>query len=378
MVLIDTLAPWALMLGLLWVQRRLESWLSQHIFKVGWLVTKDLRTTTLVYYLFFLPGVVLHELTLWLSAGILNVRAERAIAWPESQSMAELKLNFVRVSGRASPLKLAIIHTMPLIVSVGIIYFVTNGVLDVSGFIAMMQGGAVPFDVALSRLFSTPDFFIWVYLIFVIGFTMWPDVKMLKGWRIVGLVAVGVVVVLYALGIGDTVLANGLAVPLTQGLNILSAAVGVLIVIHLVLTGVLGTIEALIERVTGDSATFQNGKLVAITRADRLKQEAEQRAKQEKQRKQEADRARAGLSAAPSIYRLQLPIPGGPGKESVMLDGVLVTKDNRALSEPAAPAPGRSGPAIISGTAVARSPEEPPPQTPQAPRSDDAAEAEPE
>jgi len=347
------------MIALLWVQRRLEAWLSQHLFKVGWLVTKDLRSTTLIYYLIFLPGVVLHELTLWLTAGILNVRADRAFAWPEPQSMAELKLNFVRISGRASPLKLAVIHTMPLIVGVGIIYYIANAVLNVTGFISLMEDGTVSFDAALARLVNTPDFFLWLYLIFVIGFTMWPDVKMLKGWRIVGLIALGIVIFLYALGIGDTVLTNGLALPLNQGLNILSAAIGVLIVIQLLLTGLLGVIEAAIERITGDSATFQNGKLVAISRAERLKQEAEQRAKLEKQRKQEAERARASSSGVPSIYKLPLPIPGGPGKETLMMDGALVSKDNRALGEPDPPAAGRLGPTIISGTAVTRTPETP-------------------
>jgi hypothetical protein len=360
MVLIDTLAPALIVLALLWVQRRLESWLSQHLFKVGWLITKDLRTTTLLYYLFFLPGVILHELTLWLTAGILNVRAERAIAWPEAQAAAELKLNFVRVSQRASALKLALIHTMPSIVGIILIYAIANGVLNISGFITLMQGGSITFDAALSRLLSTPDFFLWVYLIFVIGFTMWPDVKMLKGWRIIGLAALGVLAFLYILGIGDTVLANGLAIPLAQGLNILSAVLTVLIAIQLTLTGVLGILEAAIERITGDSATFRNGKLEAIRRADRLKREAEERARLAKQRQQQIQKARADQAGPPSIYRLPLPVPDGPGKETVLVDDVLVTKDNRTLSAPAAQ--GRAGPAIITGTAVVQKANEPPPQ----------------
>jgi hypothetical protein len=64
--------------------------MHQHIFKVGWLVTKKLRTTTTLYYTIFLPGVFLHEIVLWFIAGILNVRAERAIAWPEQQAIGEL------------------------------------------------------------------------------------------------------------------------------------------------------------------------------------------------------------------------------------------------------------------------------------------------
>ncbi len=78
--------------------RRLERWLHQHIFKVGWLLTKNLQTTTILYYTFFLPGVVLHEFIYWLFAGFINVRAERAIAWPEAQAIAELRLNFIRLA----------------------------------------------------------------------------------------------------------------------------------------------------------------------------------------------------------------------------------------------------------------------------------------
>ena len=85
--------------------RRLERWLHQHMFKVGWLLTKNLQTTTILYYTFFLPGVVLHEFIYWLVAGILNVRAERAIAWPEAQAIAELKLNFIKLARNTSRIK---------------------------------------------------------------------------------------------------------------------------------------------------------------------------------------------------------------------------------------------------------------------------------
>lgn len=370
MVLLNTLAPIALVLALLWVQRRMEDWLQQHIFKVGWLVTKDLRTTTLVYYLIFLPGVVLHEVTLWLTAGLLNVRADRAIAWPEAQSAAELKLTFVKVAKNAPALKLAVIHTAPLAVGVGFIYVIANNILNVDSFIALVQSGALPLDFAIGQLIGAPDFFLWLYLIFTLGSTMWPDVKMLKGWRIVIIIAIIVVAALYLLGIGDAVLANGLAAPLARAINILSLAVGVVIAIHGFFTAVLGLIEAGIERVTGDSATFQNGKLVAITRAERLKQEAEARTKLEKQRQQQTERAasRGVLAGPPSIYRLPLPIPGGPGKETTLLDGVLVAKDNTPLPDDA-----RAGVGIITGTVVTK-----PTLLAGQPPPADAAEARPE
>lgn len=354
MILFETLAPVVIVLALLWTQRKLETWLQQHLFKVGWLVTKDLLTTTRIYYLLFLPGVLLHEIVLWLTAGILNVRADRAIAWPEAQQAAELRINFVKVAKNASAFKLAIIHTAPLAVGVGLIYLIANNVLNVDEFLTLLGSGAVPFDFALGRLLATPDLFLWMYVIFTLGTTMWPDVKMLKGWRIVVIVAGAIVLALYALGIGDAVLLNGLARPVSRALNILSFAVGVVIAIHLFITALLGTIEALIERITGDSATFQNGKLVAMRRDERLKLEAEQRAKLEKKRQQEAERAasRAALSGPPSIYKLPLPIPDAPGKETALIDGALVSK--APPGQPALLDDARAGAGVITGKAVTR------------------------
>ena len=69
--------------------RQIERWLHQHIFKVGWLLTNNFQTTTVLYYILFLPGILLHECSLWLAAGILNVRAERAIEFPAEQEIGE-------------------------------------------------------------------------------------------------------------------------------------------------------------------------------------------------------------------------------------------------------------------------------------------------
>src|SRR5215475_7197184 len=79
------LTPWITVALLFYGLRRLEVWLHQHIFKVGWLVTNKYQTTTILYYAFFLPGILLNQLTIWTIAGFLNVRAAHSIAWPEKQ-----------------------------------------------------------------------------------------------------------------------------------------------------------------------------------------------------------------------------------------------------------------------------------------------------
>ncbi|MEO8397943.1 MAG: hypothetical protein ABI700_33425, partial [Chloroflexota bacterium] len=173
--------PWLVVGVLLYAMRRLERWQHQHIFKVGWLLTKNLQTTTIFYYTFFLPGVFLHEFVYWMAAGILNVRAERAIAWPEAQAIAELNLNFIKLNRNTSRIKVAIISIMPLISGLALIWLITNNVLNLNLVIAVLNGGKLEdFGSALTLLLSTPDVWIWVYLVFAIANTMFPNMEALR------------------------------------------------------------------------------------------------------------------------------------------------------------------------------------------------------
>lgn len=346
--------PWLLVIGLLVAMRRLEGWLHQHIFKVGWLLTKNLHTTTILFYTFFLPGVFFHEFVLWLVAGVLNVRAERAIAWPEAQAIAELRLNFIRLARNTPPFKLAVINAAPLIAGMAVIAFVLTQVLDISGIEILLQSGSLDdVNIAISRLIATPDFYLWFYFIFTVANTMMPDFDKLKGWRPV-MIALGVGIgALFLLGVGDELLVQAWAGPVSTALTLLSATFAGIIAINLVMTGVLGAIESLIERVTGDSATFQNGKLNAMRREDILKMREQQRLKQQKQLETAKAQPKAA-GGAPSIYKLPLPIPGAPGKDAP-----------EALPRPAAPAApldDRAGPAIITGTATPKPAPAPVPQ----------------
>ena len=345
--------------------RRLERSLHQHIFKVGWLFTKNLQTTTILYYLIFLPGVVVHEFILWLVAGILDVRAERAIAWPESQAVAELRLTFVKLTKNAGALKTAIISVSPLVFGVLFIGFVANNILNVTGFVEALGDDALDnLGTALGVLTSTPDFWLWVYLVFAVGNTMWPDVKALRGWKPIVTGIVIAVIVLYLAGLGDAIIGQGLMIPVYQGLNILSGTLAVLIAIDLFFTAVLGAIESIIERITGDSATFQNGKLVAMRREELLRMRQQQREREAKQ----AEAARAKRAAGPpSIYNFPFPIPGAPGKES---EPIIVTKE-APVTLPSGDT-GRAGPALITGTAV---PKTEPPSPPKPKDEDEKPEA---
>ncbi len=329
--LIDLLGPFLVVGVLLYILGQMRRWLYQHIFKVGWLLTKNLRSTTALFYTIFLPGVVVFEFFYWLAAGIFDVRAERSLGWPESQQVAELRLNFVKVAKNIGRLRLAAITLMPFVACVLIIWWVAQSQLGIEAFAgALRERGVRALGPALGQLFSTPDFFLWVYLLFTIGNTMMPRWEDLRGVRVL-LIAVGVlVVILFALGVGDEVLIETFLVPIGTAVNLVSSVFLVIIGVNVLVTAALGTIESIIERVTGDSATFQNGKLVAITRAELIEQRrkaAEQAAKQQKAAREKKPTIPAG---PPSIYRLPLPTPGAPGRDvQPAAENVTIRRDEQ-------------------------------------------------
>ncbi|MDX2140511.1 MAG: hypothetical protein SF123_20680 [Chloroflexota bacterium] len=333
------IAPLLVFLILLYPLAGMRRWLQQHVFKVGWLLTKNLQTTTILFYTLFLPGVILYEVVYWLAAGILNVRAERALQWPEGTAIAELRLSFVKLAKNTGGLRLALIAIAPFFVSGLTIYAVANNVLNVDEAAAILQAqGIRGLGDAIGRIFSAPDIFLWIYLLFAIGNTMMPRWSDLKGARILLIIAGVLAGGLVIFGVLDDAIANGLLDPFNRVLNLLSTVFAVVIGVNLAVTAVLGTIEAAFERVTGDSATFQNGKLVAVTRAERL--EAERKAQEQAAKVRQTARAKTAIATGPpSIYRLPLPTPPAPGRD--VAEQVTVRRDEERVlgAGSAAPAP---------------------------------------
>jgi hypothetical protein len=331
---------------LLFVLRQLERWLHQHIFKVGWLITKSFQTTTIFYYTFFLPGVFLHEVSYWLAAGMLNVHAKGSIRWPEPQEIAELDLSFVEISKNITPVKLALITLAPIIAGLISVWFIANNILNFNIFFNTLSTGELS-DVATAfqSLASAPDFWLWIYFLFTISNTMIPKMNNLRGLRMV-FIAIGVVIVfLFVIGVGNQVILGTLAEPIAQGLGVLTGTFVIIILINLFFVVVLGTIEAVIERITGDSATFRRGKLVAMTRQELIELRQRQN-RREARALQSRNEARQGKSL--SIYSRELSVPGGPGTEPVTQSSTVIVE---TPEQPALPRrDDRAGPELITGS----------------------------
>jgi len=284
-------------------------------------------------------------------AGLLDIRAERSFEWPQQQDIGELKLNFIRIQPKAPTFAVALINTVPVIVGLLLVSWIANNNLALPTFIATLSSGILA-DVgpAFTRLTTAPDFWLWFYLAFTIGNTMLPDVQRLKGWRVVIPVAGVVALVLVIAGAGNEFINNVMNGAVADSLNALASVLGAIIVLDVMGVAILGSIEALVERLTGNSATFKDNKMIVATRAEILQQR--EQAFQAERNKLNATTNRKAALPAPThqtIYSFPFPIPGAPGKEPVRQEASVILPSSPT---PQAAFPAREVPKVIPGTAT--------------------------
>lgn len=245
----NLLTPWLLLGGVLFLLVQAEKWIQSHLYGVGWLLTNDKRSATALYYLILAPGVFVHEFTQWLVAGALNVPTRRVMAWPEAQEDGTLRLDFVQIQS-ADWLRSALIGAFPFVVGTGLIWLISNEILNLEYFFdALATGDITLIGPALREVGSTPDFYLWLYLLFAISNAMLPTPADRKGWPLlIGVFAV-VLGFLILIGVGQQ-LYETFTGPVAHGLNVLTAAFSTVLAVEVGAIFLIGVTEEVLERLT--------------------------------------------------------------------------------------------------------------------------------
>lgn len=241
--------PWIVVGLLIWPLRYVERWMHRHVQGLGLLLTNDAQAAVLVYYLLFLPGVALHETSQWLLAKVLRVEIKKFQLWPEKQKGGVIRLGLVEIAKGVDMVRATLIGMIPLITGTAVIALIGSTRFDIASFGTALSSGDLPTMLGGVKTFiSTPDFWLWIYLIFAIANAMLPEEHdQIKWWLPLAALG-GIILLLLVLDLGILVRA-GMEGPLAQIGRWLSLAFGIALGVDLLVMGLITALEAIFTRV---------------------------------------------------------------------------------------------------------------------------------
>jgi hypothetical protein len=224
------------------VQRQLH----RHIQGLVFLLTRNDQLAALTHFLLLLPGILLHELSHWIAARLLGVRAGPISIGPERKRGRQMRFGSVQI-GRTDAVRESLIGLAPLLSGTALVLLLARW-----GFGLLSEAGIRPgeWPARLMACLQAEDAWLWVYLIFAISNAMLPSASDRRAWRTFGFYLGLVLAVAFAL-IG---IPSGSEAWLGWGLRLLSYlayAFTLTAVIDVAVLAVVLLLEGLVGRISG-------------------------------------------------------------------------------------------------------------------------------
>ena len=245
----DWLVPWLIAAAAVYPLVRIERWIHRHIQGLGLLLTNNPQAAVLIYYLSLLPGVVLHEFSQWALAQILRVKIKKFQIWPEKQRGGVIRLGLVDIDKKTDGVRASLIGMVPLATGVATIALIGAWRFDTQTLLTALGTGDLPSILAgIDAFISTPDFWLWIYLVFAIANAMLPEQHdTINWWLPVGALA-AITAFLWILDLSILIQAM-LEGPLAAMARALSFSLVMALVVDLFMMGVISAAEAIFSRV---------------------------------------------------------------------------------------------------------------------------------
>lgn len=238
----------------------MQRWIHRHLHGLAFLLTGNKNWAIVVYAIILFPGVLLHEVSHWLTAAILGVRTGSFSVLPKAKSDGSIQLGYVEYYKSASlgPIRESLIGSAPLITGTAAILFISLNVFDIPSLMSAIELGDVDILArALSTLFSTGDFLLWLYLLFAISNAMMPSASDRRAWPAFLLIVLAVSAILYLLGLQDLFL-QGLTGPVATIFGYLALAFSLTIGVDLFFMFAIYSLEWLLSRLKGVEVVYSN------------------------------------------------------------------------------------------------------------------------
>lgn len=237
----------------------LQRWIHRHLRGVTYLLTGRMSWAILLYALVLFPGVLLHEVSHWLAARMLGVRTGGISLLPQMQKDGVLRLGYVEYyrSRSLGPIRESIIGGAPLLTGTAAVLAIGFHIFDLASFTNTLQSGRLDqLSPALTRLFTAPDFLVWLYLIFAVSNAMMPSPSDRRAWPPFILLLLVAATALYILDRQQVIIA-GIVGPMATVFGYLALAFSLAIGVDIAVIFVIYLLEGLISRLRGVELIYE-------------------------------------------------------------------------------------------------------------------------
>ncbi|MCJ7658252.1 MAG: hypothetical protein MUO67_03785, partial [Anaerolineales bacterium] len=145
-------------------------------------ITRRADIALALFSLLFLPGVILHETSHFVSARLLGVRTGRFSIIPQPLPDGKLRMGYVETAS-TDIVRDSLIGSAPFFVGCLFVLYVALIPLGLASvWTEFIKGDFIVLTDAVGSMYKRPDFWLWFYLVFVVSSTMFPSASDRRAW----------------------------------------------------------------------------------------------------------------------------------------------------------------------------------------------------